>query len=870
MRFKYSLLITMLLLFLLPACFLVKKQRVARVSDSQQVEVAQKKLIEATIELLATSKAEKPLTYSERKQSFEEALANYFKLTGYEKQTTLTLEHDGITFILPLQIIETGHAPPLITRSTKETVLGDIVRKGFGGEILDMNWLSAQKDQQKRLVILFSDSLVNYPWPGDAKSQFLSFGFKQNLLRPIRSAYPAGIFQYHDLDNDNIPEIIALTSSLTESVLIQSAKDKLQLIQESEGLIDSTLLTAWHIPSGQDIFRSFHPGMASYRSMRTVAAGKYKSLLDENGYLNLMTSDLRETLWKSKRAYGDRLFVLDSDTIAVCDSRKSFFILFHLENQHFRLLGRSPDFRGTVKAVLPAELKNQYGFVVGISTRAANGIPESRLQFIPSKFIYDSSLTNFEEPKFPHFYKKLTFVQELGTEHLSLSGPRQFPPVVQFNVFQSLFRSGDFEKPVPVLASGIVADSTRKTWDIHLRSGVRFSDGSLLTAHQVIESWKRNWIHCEKTNCTHRWLWSCIKGAEEFVTGKRDEVTGIDIPNRSIIRLQLNEPRPNFVEHLTQLPFQVTKLAENRNAVLGTGPFSIERFQSIGTNTSVLCQRNSYNYDGQPPLKEIEFIFQKKNVIGQVHKYDPFGAMIRRKEDVDYFSQMDELQLRPHPNSSIYFLALNPSVEPLAEIQHRLQVAKAFLNRKILKDVINEGECEITKSFFASRKLATPSLTRNSSIRYSRPLRIAFSQSDQVARQIAERLSARLSQLKIPNVAPWGLPDEDFDSLRKSGRYDILIDSYDPCFNAPLYNLTQLIKRGYVVNTGLNSLVEGALASSSPDNYVVAIENMLVERVILYPLVRCKYYTALPKELEGTHLSGVNEVDFSKSWLPDK
>jgi hypothetical protein len=136
-----------------------------------------------------------------------------------------------------------------------------------------------------------------------------------------------------------------------------------------------------------------------------------------------------------------------------------------------------------------------------------------------------------------------------------------------------------------------------------------------------------------------------------------------------------------------------------------------------------------------------------------------------------------------------------------------------------------------------------------------------------VAQQIAERLAARLSRLHIPCTAPQSLSDNAFEHKRRKGKYDILIDSYVPVFETALYNLAQLLQRGYVVDAAAVSSLKRALASAFSDG-VADLEKMLVDEAVLHPVLRAGNYAVLPAGLKEARLFDAHVVDFGKAWLP--
>src|SRR4051812_42968105 len=89
----------------------------------------------------------------------------------------------------------------------------------------------------------------------------------------------------------------------------------------------------------------------------------------------------------------------------------------------------------------------------------------------------------------------------------------------------------------PALAErwDVAPDGARYTF--HLRPGVRFSDGTPLTAKLVISSWQR--ALDPKTKGGRAEPLQPIRGAKAFADGKATSVSGLSAPNDSTVVVQL-------------------------------------------------------------------------------------------------------------------------------------------------------------------------------------------------------------------------------------------------------------------------------------------------------------------------------------------
>ncbi|MGY3702778.1 ABC transporter substrate-binding protein, partial [Leuconostoc gelidum] len=86
------------------------------------------------------------------------------------------------------------------------------------------------------------------------------------------------------------------------------------------------------------------------------------------------------------------------------------------------------------------------------------------------------------------------------------------------NSGSNLLRVDAKGKAIPDLAKSIKVSSDGLTYTAQLRSGLKWSDGSKLTAQDFVYSWQR--IVDPKTASQYAYLASGVKNADEIVAGK--------------------------------------------------------------------------------------------------------------------------------------------------------------------------------------------------------------------------------------------------------------------------------------------------------------------------------------------------------------
>ncbi|MBN1164370.1 MAG: ABC transporter substrate-binding protein, partial [Candidatus Krumholzibacteriota bacterium] len=146
--------------------------------------------------------------------------------------------------------------------------------------------------------------------------------------------------------------------------------------------------------------------------------------------------------------------------------------------------------------------------------------------------------------------------------------------ILQNNVFEPLVRyDGDkFATIEPNLAVSWETREAGKIWIFHLRPGVRFHDGTLLTAADVVNSIKRN------------------RQFTELV----EEIGGLTI------RILCQTKRVDFLKTVSKAEYGIAKVLP-QGGLAGTGPFYIERWEPssrIILRTFDLCWRERPNFTG--------------------------------------------------------------------------------------------------------------------------------------------------------------------------------------------------------------------------------------------------------------------------------
>ncbi len=166
-------------------------------------------------------------------------------------------------------------------------------------------------------------------------------------------------------------------------------------------------------------------------------------------------------------------------------------------------------------------------------------------------------------------------------------------------IFDTLLGSGADYKPTPNLALSWNSDATGKTWTVHLRKGVRWSDGAPFTAADVV--WTFDALIDPATGSPYNGQYTFIR-----------HVVALD---PFTVRFQLESPNATFVENALQsrwiMPehsFRGIPHAQIKNSAfgehpIGTGAYVLERWNH---DQEAVFGTNRYWWGGTQTVRTID------------------------------------------------------------------------------------------------------------------------------------------------------------------------------------------------------------------------------------------------------------------------
>ena len=223
------------------------------------------------------------------------------------------------------------------------------------------------------------------------------------------------------------------------------------------------------------------------------------------------------------------------------------------------------------------------------------------------------------------------------------------------------------------------------TWEFQLRKGIKFHNGDVLTADDVFFSYER--LLSPKTESPNTWMLFDIQGAEEYATGKTQEVSGLQIMNPHVIRIRLKSPFAGFLLNLGQAacPVVSKKAYQKDGQLVGCGAYTLE----MANDKLVVLKAFKDFYLGEPYVESVELLVNTQDIVERFisKEYD----FIRVEDDIIYkASKAQNVQIDVVDMLCVYYLGFNmKSSHPMVQSKDARQALNYAINKeRIIKETL--------------------------------------------------------------------------------------------------------------------------------------------------------------------------------------
>jgi len=260
---------------------------------------------------------------------------------------------------------------------------------------------------------------------------------------------------------------------------------------------------------------------------------------------------------------------------------------------------------------------------------------------------------------------------------------------------------------VPGLAEKWEISADGLVYTFHLRKGVKFHNGEVLKADDVLYTFDRMLNPATKAHNTD--FMDMIAGAKDRMTGKADTVSGIKVLDGATVQITLATPYAPFLANIATPAGSIF----NRKATEAAGDqFGLEPIVTVGSGPFIYSE-NVVNdhftftafkdyWRGASALKGITFKIipdaDTQRMLFETGEMDIFDCDVARTQ-IPYFegSAKWKNQIVSGPKVATFYLHINESIKPFDDVRVRKAVQYA-IDRKSILDKLYYGKGQLIQA----------------------------------------------------------------------------------------------------------------------------------------------------------------------------
>lgn len=241
-----------------------------------------------------------------------------------------------------------------------------------------------------------------------------------------------------------------------------------------------------------------------------------------------------------------------------------------------------------------------------------------------------------------------------------------------------------------------------KTWIFHLRTGIKWSDGTPITAHDVVFSWRRL-VNPDIVSPYGSYLGNAgIINADDVLRGKKkSEELGVKALDDMTLEVHLDKPVGDFLQILTHpvmvpLSEQIVKKYGDKwtrpENFVGSGPFKLSEWM---VNEKIIAVRNpNYWDDKNTVINKVTYLATgsekaalNRYLSGEIH----FTKTIPLESFESLKKTMND-QVNISPKIGVYFYEFNNKKPPFDNIKVRQALNLAVDRDIIAYKILGQGQ----------------------------------------------------------------------------------------------------------------------------------------------------------------------------------
>ncbi|MBY0378904.1 MAG: peptide ABC transporter substrate-binding protein, partial [Burkholderiales bacterium] len=267
------------------------------------------------------------------------------------------------------------------------------------------------------------------------------------------------------------------------------------------------------------------------------------------------------------------------------------------------------------------------------------------------------------------------------------------------DLYQGLVTLDQNNNPIPGLADSWVVSNDGKTYTFHLRHGIKFSDGSPISANDFVYSWER--LVNPKTGATYSYIANSILNANKIIDNKLAFNTlGVKASGDDKLIVTMEHPDIDFLAKLTQAAFSVVSqknVEKYGNSwtdpanIVTSGAYLVKEYVINGHITII---KNPYYYNADKvKIAKVNF-YPLFDTNTSVSKYKDGGLETTWTVPIDQFKSLKTTlgnQLHVTPTEGIIYYDINMLRPEFKDVRLRKALNLAVDRKVLTQDVLGTG-----------------------------------------------------------------------------------------------------------------------------------------------------------------------------------
>jgi peptide/nickel transport system substrate-binding protein len=247
--------------------------------------------------------------------------------------------------------------------------------------------------------------------------------------------------------------------------------------------------------------------------------------------------------------------------------------------------------------------------------------------------------------------------------------------VSRYGVGECLYRFDDEMNAQPWLSDSYTVSDDHKTWVLHIRDGVKFSNGNDMTAQSVVDEFERIY-NMEAENSSK---------PSKFI-----DIASITADNEAgTVTIVTNIAYPDLTKTLSYPVFVILDVNAGTDITtqpVGTGPYAIASFDG---KVSCIMTKNEYYWNGEVPFDNLQISFINDSTTKALSLQNGDIDLV---ENITTTSDLDKLKADDN-----YYVSTTPGIRTgFAYINEAGVLGNDALREAVLQALDDETMCNVT------------------------------------------------------------------------------------------------------------------------------------------------------------------------------